>query len=919
MSERRVVYIVIDPTKARSGAAAVVNSLRTIDKATGRVNQQLRSGEKAMQGFSRNFGRLQALLITAQPVRFLSGFMRSLVDADKTITTFKSQLFTVTGDLESAGEAFEYVKDTAQAYAVPINSLTKGFAKLKASMNTPDLMEYNDALFQSTAVLSSVLHLAEYNSERVFNVMIQIMSKGQLMMEELKQQLGEHVPGAIALAAESMGYSVEDMMDRMSKGLISAEEFASGWSELILEKFGPAAEVATKSIQSAMNRLVNVIDGSMIELTQSEAGFAIAQVITTITSKLDGATDYFKQFGIQIAYVALSIDDYVKALKPEDITKFFTATVDLFKAIIDIGSALATGVIFLVTYSDEVKTLSKLLLGTYVAIKTYAIAIIAYNAAIAATSALSIAAAGSLAILAGTVAGLAAGFAGYAIGSYMYEQFELVRWAGNRIAKVLTVLAAEVANRFETIKEHLKAAFDDPINYVAARILRLVRILLDAGDKVLEFFGIDIDNALVADIDEFISETDVGNVAERLANLSEAHDKEIAKIKATYDDMLNYIGDEPPQDDSGLLTLLGLPEDYQQRMIEMQKKLQAAALEGKKAFEKAQKEQDASEQLLKDEDALRQSLESQEEMILRSYQDREMEIMRVGAAINLSEADQRDLSLRNFEEYTQKMIELNQKGLDAKTEQELTYWQQYLANMEKALTTGEELSVNMLDRLTSGIGNAVEDMVFEFTTFEDAFKQLMESMLRALVNALAQMAAQWVVFQITKMLIDKSAAASSAVAQTTQAAATQQQAGLAAFASTAAIPVVGPAAAPEAYLAAIAATSPMVSSIAALSASAAAARAQGGQVQDGQQYLVGERGPELFTAGGTGHITPNHQLQGNSATNVTQVFQMSDNARREAKQAVMDAAPFIKQMAKQAVLEASMQGGPMSRAMGKRR
>lgn len=96
------------------------------------------------------------------------------------------------------------------------------------------------------------------------------------------------------------------------------------------------------------------------------------------------------------------------------------------------------------------------------------------------------------------------------------------------------------------------------------------------------------------------------------------------------------------------------------------------------------------------------------------------------------------------------------------------------------------------------------------------------------------------------------------------------------------------------------------------------ARAMGGQVQAGSSYLVGERGPEVVTMGGTGMVTPNHKMGGGNSANVTQVFQLSDNARREAKQQILESAPMIQQMAKQAVLQAINQGGAMSRAVGRR-
>lgn len=46
------------------------------------------------------------------------------------------------------------------------------------------------------------------------------------------------------------------------------------------------------------------------------------------------------------------------------------------------------------------------------------------------------------------------------------------------------------------------------------------------------------------------------------------------------------------------------------------------------------------------------------------------------------------------------------------------------------------------------------------------------------------------------------------------------------------------------------------------------ARADGGPVMAGRTYLVGERGPELFTPGSSGGITPNHALGGGGNTYV---------------------------------------------------
>jgi hypothetical protein len=110
----------------------------------------------------------------------------------------------------------------------------------------------------------------------------------------------------------------------------------------------------------------------------------------------------------------------------------------------------------------------------------------------------------------------------------------------------------------------------------------------------------------------------------------------------------------------------------------------------------------------------------------------------------------------------------------------------------------------------------------------DSFKGVMQGMARSVVNALGQMAAQWLAYKLVQFAIGKSTAAAGAAGLALNAQAQSLMAGLNAFASTAAIPVVGPPAAPAAMGAALAVTQPIAASISALTASAAIASYDGG-------------------------------------------------------------------------------------------
>ncbi len=61
--------------------------------------------------------------------------------------------------------------------------------------------------------------------------------------------------------------------------------------------------------------------------------------------------------------------------------------------------------------------------------------------------------------------------------------------------------------------------------------------------------------------------------------------------------------------------------------------------------------------------------------------------------------------------------------------------------------------------------------------------------------------------------------------------------------------------------------SPIASAVGGVMGIIAGARAAGGPVMGGRSYLVGERGPEIYTPSGAGHITPNHAIAGGHTFN----------------------------------------------------
>lgn len=179
------------------------------------------------------------------------------------------------------------------------------------------------------------------------------------------------------------------------------------------------------------------------------------------------------------------------------------------------------------------------------------------------------------------------------------------------------------------------------------------------------------------------------------------------------------------------------------------------------------------------------------------------------------------------------------------------YWDNFLESMETNMQDLDFIAGDALNNLSSSFGTFFSDAILESESLGDAFYTLASGMASSMLSAIGQMAAEWLVYQATKSLVDKTIATSAAVSMTANAEASSLQAGVNAYSSAAAIPITGWAMAPAAMASALAVTTPMVASIAALASSAAVGMAHEGidSVPTSGTWLL-EKG-ERVTTGNT--------------------------------------------------------------------
>lgn len=146
-------------------------------------------------------------------------------------------------------------------------------------------------------------------------------------------------------------------------------------------------------------------------------------------------------------------------------------------------------------------------------------------------------------------------------------------------------------------------------------------------------------------------------------------------------------------------------------------------------------------------------------------------------------------------------------------------WENYADMAANYNQIAADTTNTALGGVTSNLQQGLYDLATQSEDAGDALSNMVEGFGKTVIQTLAQLAAQWLVYQGVQLLVGKTTQAAAAAPMITNAQATALQAQLAAYASTAAIPIVGPAMAPAALTAAIGVTEPLVAAISGLALS----------------------------------------------------------------------------------------------------
>ena len=251
------------------------------------------------------FAAKQVLLFgtTYKALGLLQSFPAQVGEAVGQLQSFRNTLDAISPTAQEAAASNQFILDIVDKYNTPLQSARDGFTKLYASMQPAGFSgdEIRD-LFLGISQTAATFGMSADKVDRVNYAFAQMASKGQVMSEELKGQLGDVLPGAMAIFAEAAGFKGPEAINKFSKALedgaykgAAMKTLLTNVGTIMRQEFGPGAEGAARTFQGVINRMQNSTKLLYETFEPVAVGF-LNSVVMPMTNGIKTITDGFNAF-----------------------------------------------------------------------------------------------------------------------------------------------------------------------------------------------------------------------------------------------------------------------------------------------------------------------------------------------------------------------------------------------------------------------------------------------------------------------------------------------------------------------------------------------------------------------------------------------------------------------------------------------
>lgn len=285
-----------------------------IAKFSGKTSSQF----DRMNAAATRFQRTVIGIFSAQAIgRGVLTFVQSLGEAALALDRANFALVSVLGSSAAARQEFDFVARVSERLGLELLGATENYVKLAAAAKGTNIEgQKTRDLFEALSVNIARLGLSADDTNGILKAMVQIISKGKLSAEELRQQLGERFPGALRAAERALGLTSAELDKALQDGKISAEIFVNAFTAE-LQRMATGLDGRITSMQASLNRLSNAWLRTQKRILDAGFGEEIQKTLDALAKAIE-SPEFIRavsDLGERMAWLAQQI---VKAIEQLD-------------------------------------------------------------------------------------------------------------------------------------------------------------------------------------------------------------------------------------------------------------------------------------------------------------------------------------------------------------------------------------------------------------------------------------------------------------------------------------------------------------------------------------------------------------------------------------------------------------------------
>lgn len=252
-------------------AEATVNRLDPAFRGAGAAAQQSAAQQSAAAARSAGaWERVKASIANFTPGAVVANVItkligrvgemgRAFVQANVQIDGMRRAFNAIYKDAGLAESQIAFLRKTSTQAGVSFSALGDSFKTFAAAAHGANIpISVTNDLFASVTQASATLGLSGERTSLVLQALGQMASKGTVSMEELRQQLGESLPGALSLSAKGLGLTEAELIKLVETGGLAARDLFPALAQSLKTMQGE-----NTGLQGSWERLKTAINGAM--------------------------------------------------------------------------------------------------------------------------------------------------------------------------------------------------------------------------------------------------------------------------------------------------------------------------------------------------------------------------------------------------------------------------------------------------------------------------------------------------------------------------------------------------------------------------------------------------------------------------------------------------------------------------------